>query len=38
RQYGLERRSHVRVHDLDARFPGLLGLITAWTPQDDEHR
>ncbi|MEV0647183.1 ArsR family transcriptional regulator [Phytomonospora sp. NPDC050363] len=27
RQYGLERRSHVRVDDLEARFPGLLDLI-----------
>lgn len=27
RQYGLERRSHVRVEDLEARFPGLLRLI-----------
>ncbi|MFI9162414.1 ArsR/SmtB family transcription factor [Kitasatospora aureofaciens] len=33
RQYGLERRSHVRVDDLDARFPGLLDLVAAWTPQ-----
>ncbi|MFF2081759.1 ArsR/SmtB family transcription factor [Kitasatospora sp. NPDC058162] len=33
RQYGLERRSQVRVEDLDARFPGLLGLVAAWTPQ-----
>jgi DNA-binding transcriptional ArsR family regulator len=32
RQYGLERRSHVRVDDLNARFPGLLDLVTAWTP------
>ncbi|ROO91057.1 ArsR family transcriptional regulator [Actinocorallia herbida] len=32
RQYGLERRSHVRVGDLDARFPGLLGLVADWTP------
>lgn len=32
RQYGLERRSHVRVDDLDARFPGLLALVAAWTP------
>ncbi|WP_206305899.1 helix-turn-helix domain-containing protein [Streptomyces sp. RFCAC02] len=31
RQYGLERRSHVRVDDLDARFPGLLALVAAWT-------
>lgn len=27
RRYGLERRSHVRVEDLEARFPGLLALI-----------
>ncbi|MBD0695235.1 ArsR/SmtB family transcription factor [Streptomyces sp. CBMA123] len=33
RQYGLERRSQVRVEDLDARFPGLLALVAAWTPQ-----
>jgi len=33
RQYGLERRSHVRVDDLDARFPGLLDLVAAWTPE-----
>jgi DNA-binding transcriptional ArsR family regulator len=32
RQYGLERRSHVRVDDLNARFPGLLALVAAWTP------
>ncbi|KPI26317.1 regulatory protein ArsR [Actinobacteria bacterium OK074] len=32
RQYGLERRSHVRVDDLDARFPGLLELVIAWDP------
>ncbi|MEV0638262.1 ArsR family transcriptional regulator [Streptomyces sp. NPDC050619] len=32
RQYGLERRSQVRVADLDARFPGLLDLIADWTP------
>ncbi|WP_406134606.1 ArsR/SmtB family transcription factor [Streptomyces sp. NBC_01089] len=32
RQYGLERRSHVRVDDLNARFPGLLGLVASWTP------
>ncbi|MET9404138.1 ArsR family transcriptional regulator [Kitasatospora sp. NPDC002965] len=32
RQYGLERRSHVRIDDLDARFPGLLGLVAGWTP------
>jgi len=34
RQYGLERRSHVRVDDLDARFPGLLDLVAAWTPDE----
>ncbi|MER6212173.1 helix-turn-helix transcriptional regulator [Streptomyces sp. NPDC001642] len=32
RQYGLERRSHVRVDDLNTRFPGLLDLVTAWSP------
>jgi DNA-binding transcriptional ArsR family regulator len=32
RQYGLERRSHVRVEDLEARFPGLLNLIAEWPP------
>ncbi|MFJ8858115.1 ArsR/SmtB family transcription factor [Streptomyces sp. NPDC102451] len=32
RQYGLERRSHVRIDDLDARFPGLLDLVAAWVP------
>ncbi|MGW2842990.1 ArsR/SmtB family transcription factor [Streptomyces sp. NPDC001493] len=32
RQYGLERRSQVRVDDLNARFPGLLELVAAWTP------
>lgn len=32
RQYGLERRSHVRVADLEARFPGLLRLVADWTP------
>ncbi|GAA0521242.1 helix-turn-helix transcriptional regulator [Saccharopolyspora thermophila] len=30
RQYGAERRSHVRVDDLNARFPGLLDLVAAW--------
>jgi DNA-binding transcriptional ArsR family regulator len=34
RQYGLERRSRVRTEDLEARFPGLLALIEAWTPAD----
>ncbi|MFC8719697.1 ArsR/SmtB family transcription factor [Kitasatospora sp. NPDC057198] len=33
RQYGLERRSQVRVADLNARFPGLLDLVAAWTPE-----
>lgn len=32
RQYGLERRSRVRVEDLDTRFPGLLDLVKAWEP------
>ncbi|EMF01188.1 ArsR family transcriptional regulator [Streptomyces mobaraensis NBRC 13819 = DSM 40847] len=32
RQYGLERRSQVRVADLEARFPGLLALVADWTP------
>ena len=32
RQYGLERRSHVRTEDLDVRFPGLLDLVKAWRP------
>lgn len=30
RQYGLERRSHVRTEDLNTRFPGLLDLVKAW--------
>ncbi|MFF2808028.1 ArsR/SmtB family transcription factor [Streptomyces sp. NPDC058000] len=30
RQYGLERRSHVRIEDLEARFPGLLALVADW--------
>ncbi|POX55250.1 ArsR family transcriptional regulator [Streptomyces sp. Ru71] len=34
RQYGLERRSQVRVDDLNARFPGLLDLVAAWTPPE----
>ncbi|MDQ1050697.1 hypothetical protein [Streptomyces sp. V4I2] len=29
---GLERRSHLRVEDLQARFPGLQELIADWTP------
>ncbi|WP_052848981.1 ArsR/SmtB family transcription factor [Streptomyces avicenniae] len=32
RQYGLERRSEVRIADLEARFPGLVALVAAWTP------
>lgn len=32
RQYGLERRSHVRIDDLNSRFPGLLDLVAAWKP------
>jgi DNA-binding transcriptional ArsR family regulator len=31
RQYGLERRSQVRVDDLEERFPGLLDLVADWT-------
>ncbi|MGW1379524.1 ArsR/SmtB family transcription factor [Streptomyces sp. NPDC002446] len=34
RQYGLERRSHVRIDDLEARFPGLLALVADWQPLD----
>ncbi|MFB8004042.1 ArsR/SmtB family transcription factor [Nocardia sp. NPDC056000] len=34
RQYGLERRSQVRVDDLETRFPGLLALVAAWRPAD----
>ncbi|MFF0494081.1 ArsR/SmtB family transcription factor [Nocardia sp. NPDC003482] len=34
RQYGLERRSQVRIDDLEARFPGLLNLVAAWTPDE----
>ncbi|MEA3531290.1 hypothetical protein U3653_26030 [Nocardia sp. CDC186] len=34
RRYGLERRSQVRVEDLEARFPGLLDLVRAWEPVD----
>ncbi|MFE9368866.1 ArsR/SmtB family transcription factor [Streptomyces sp. NPDC006711] len=34
RQYGLERRSQVRVDDLEERFPGLVGLVVAWTPEE----
>ncbi|MFF7943734.1 ArsR/SmtB family transcription factor [Nocardia gamkensis] len=33
RRYGLERRSQVRVADLEARFPGLLDLVCAWEPE-----
>ncbi|MGW4244915.1 ArsR/SmtB family transcription factor [Nocardia sp. NPDC004722] len=34
RQYGLERRSQVRIDDLQTRFPGLLDLVAAWQPAD----
>ncbi|WP_039797240.1 ArsR/SmtB family transcription factor [Nocardia araoensis] len=34
RRYGLERRSQVRLEDLEARFPGLLDLVRAWEPED----
>ena len=33
RQYGLERRSHVRIADLNVRFPGLLELVAEWSPE-----
>ncbi|MFE7614370.1 ArsR/SmtB family transcription factor [Streptomyces sp. NPDC057496] len=32
RQYGLERRSRVRLEDLDARFPGLVDIVLDWDP------
>ncbi|MEV4209555.1 ArsR/SmtB family transcription factor [Nocardia salmonicida] len=32
-RYGLERRSQVRVADLDTRFPGLLDLVRTWRPE-----
>lgn len=32
RQYGPERRSHVRTADPDTCFFGLLGLVAAWSP------
>ncbi|MGY5765170.1 ArsR/SmtB family transcription factor [Brachybacterium sp. DNPG3] len=35
RQYGLERRSRVRLDDLNARFPGLMDLVLEWTPAAD---
>ncbi|MGK5550752.1 ArsR/SmtB family transcription factor [Actinomadura kijaniata] len=35
RQYGLERRSHVRTEDLESRFPGLLNLVATWDPDRD---
>ncbi|MGY1899060.1 ArsR/SmtB family transcription factor [Nocardia gipuzkoensis] len=34
RRYGLERRSQVRVEDLEARFPGLLDLVRVWEPEN----
>lgn len=34
RQYGLERRSRVRLDDLNARFPGLIDLILDWKPAE----
>ncbi|MFC0447502.1 ArsR/SmtB family transcription factor [Rhodococcus jostii] len=30
RQYGMERRSRVRLDDLNERFPGLVELILSW--------
>lgn len=35
RQYGLERRSRVRLEDLNARFPGLVDLVLDWRPVVD---
>lgn len=32
RQYGVERRSRLRMEDLDERFPGLLRLVADWQP------
>ena len=32
RQYGMERRSRVRLDDLNERFPGLVELILSWEP------
>ena len=32
RQYGLERRSRVRLGDLNERFPGIVDLVLAWEP------
>ncbi|OYO12556.1 ArsR family transcriptional regulator [Enemella evansiae] len=34
RQYGLERRSRVRLADLNARFPGLIDVVLGWRPAD----
>lgn len=31
RQYGLERRSRVRLEDLNTRFPGLVDLVLNWS-------
>lgn len=30
RQYGLERRSRVRLTELNVRFPGLIEMVLAW--------
>lgn len=35
RQYGLERRSRVRLNDLNERFPGLIDLVLNWSPAAD---
>lgn len=35
RQYGLERRSRVRLDDLNARFPGLIEIILDWEPSQE---
>ncbi len=34
RQYGPSRRNRVRIDDLEARFPGLLSLVAAWSPAE----
>ncbi|QSE94825.1 ArsR family transcriptional regulator [Rhodococcus pseudokoreensis] len=36
RQHGLERRSRVRLEDLDDRFPGLVELIVNWEPAEGQ--
>jgi DNA-binding transcriptional ArsR family regulator len=36
RQHGLERRSRVRLEDLNDRFPGLVDLVLNWQPADGD--